>query len=102
MSSIALILITHTLRPVALVVILESTTCDEHNATYIYIHIYARTRSVCLSVFLSPPSRQRIQSDVAVFGTANVDSEYICLAMEERVACRRSGARNGSNIVPFH
>lgn len=58
--------------------------------------------SVCLSVFLSSPYRQGTQSDVAVFGTANVDSKHICLAMEERSLQGVRGVVAGSNIVPFH
>lgn len=51
------------------------------------------------SVFLSPPFQQRTQSDVAVFGTANVDSEHICLAMEERSLQGVGSARARAGVV---
>lgn len=98
-NSVALILIIHTLRAVAATSSWFSNwrRADEHNTAYAWAHGGA-------SVFLSPPSRQRTQSDVAVFGTVNVDSEHICLAMEERSlqGVGDARARGGSNIVSFH
>jgi len=85
---VALILIIHTLRTVVATSpwFSNQRRADEHNVAYTWAHDGA-------SVFLSPPPRQRTQSDVAVFGTVNVDSEHICLAMEERSLQGVGGAR---------
>jgi len=54
---------------------------------------------VRLSFTLRLSLRQRTQSDVAVFGAANVDSEHICLAMEERSLQGVGDARGVAQIL---